>query len=81
VSRHDRSSPSSGSDPSAVKRILLLEDGPNVSDYDRSVSDGQRARFDNDLALEMVALEVIRRGVRLCLEGATTPRERCSRKP
>lgn len=53
-----------------IKRVLFLEGVPNVSDYDPIRGGGAaRQRFDNDLALEMAALAVMRRGVRLCLEG------------
>jgi bacterioferritin len=53
-----------------IKRLLFLEGVPNVSDYDPICVGGTaRQQFDNDLALEMAALEVMRRGVRLCLEG------------
>jgi bacterioferritin len=54
-----------------IRRILFLEGVPNVSDYDRiEVGANVRQQFDNDLALEMAALEVMRRGVALCLEAA-----------
>jgi bacterioferritin len=54
-----------------IRRILFLEGVPNVSEYD-AIRVGQNAKeqFDNNMALEMAALEVLRRGVRLCLEGA-----------
>ena len=53
-----------------IKRILFLDGVPNVSDYDEiRVGRTVREQLDNDLALEMAALSVLRRGVRLCLEG------------
>ena len=53
-----------------IKRILFLDGVPNVSDYDAiRVGPSVREQLDNDLGLEMAALEVLRRGVRLCLEG------------
>jgi bacterioferritin len=53
-----------------IKRILFLEGVPNLSDYDRIlVGPNVREQFDNDLALEMAALAVMRRGVQLCLEA------------
>jgi bacterioferritin len=53
-----------------IRRILFLEGMPNVSDYDPiRVGPTVRAQFDSDLALEMAALDVMRGGVRLCLEG------------
>jgi bacterioferritin len=52
-----------------IQRILFLEGVPNVSDYDPiRVGPNVREQFDNDLALEMGALQVMRQGVRLCLE-------------
>lgn len=53
-----------------IRRILFLEDVPNMSDYDPiRIGRNVKEQFDNDLALEMAALDVMRRGVRLCLEG------------
>jgi bacterioferritin len=53
-----------------IKRIIFLEGVPNVSDYDViRVGRNVREQLDSDLGLEMGALEVLRRGVRLCLEG------------
>jgi bacterioferritin len=53
-----------------IRRILFLEGVPNVSDYDRiEVGPNVRQQFDSDLALEMAALDVMRRGVTLCLEA------------
>jgi bacterioferritin len=53
-----------------IQRILFLEGVPNVSDYDTiRVGPTVREQFDSDLTLEIAALEVMRRGVRLCLEG------------
>jgi bacterioferritin len=53
-----------------IKRILFLDGVPNVSDYDPiRVGGNVREQLDNDLALEMEALDVLRRGVRLCLDG------------
>jgi bacterioferritin len=54
-----------------IKRIIFLDGVPNVSDYDPiRVGRNVREQFDNDLALEMAALDVLRRGIRLCLEGS-----------
>ena len=54
-----------------IQRILFLEGVPNVSDYDRiTVGRTPRDQFDSDLGLEMAALEILRPGVRLCLEAA-----------
>lgn len=53
-----------------IKRILFLDGVPNLSDYDPIlVGPNVREQFDNDLALEMAALEVLRRGIQLCLEA------------
>lgn len=53
-----------------IKRILFLDGVPNVSDYDRiNVGRNVREQLDHDLALEMAALDVLRQGVQLCLEG------------
>jgi bacterioferritin len=54
-----------------IQRILFLEGVPNLSDYDPIlVGRTVREQFDNDLALEMGALAILRRGVQLCLEAA-----------
>jgi len=53
-----------------VERILFLEGVPNLSDYDRIlVGRSVKEQLDNDLALEMAALSVLRPGVQLCLEA------------
>jgi bacterioferritin len=52
-----------------IERILFLEGLPNLSDLDRIlVGRSVREQPDNDLALEMSALAVLRPGVALCLE-------------
>jgi bacterioferritin len=44
-----------------IRRILFLEDVPNMSDYDPiRIGRNVKEQFDNDLALEMAALDVIR---------------------
>ena len=49
-----------------IRRVLFLEDVPNMSDYDPiRIGRNVKEQFDNDLALEMAALGVMRRGVRL----------------
>jgi bacterioferritin len=54
-----------------IQRVLFLEGVPNVSDYDRiSVGRTPREQLDQDLALEMAALELLRPGVQLCLEAS-----------
>ncbi|MBI1960503.1 MAG: bacterioferritin [Candidatus Rokubacteria bacterium] len=53
-----------------LERILFLDGGPNLSDYDRLlVGSTVREQIDNDLALEMAALTVLRPGITLCLEA------------
>jgi bacterioferritin len=52
-----------------IQRIVVLEGGPNLADYDRIlVGATSRDLFENDLALEHAALSVLRPGVALCLE-------------
>lgn len=53
-----------------LERILFLDGVPNLSDYDRLVVGSTvREQIDNDLALEMAALTVLRPGIKLCLEA------------
>lgn len=52
-----------------IKRILFLEGVPNLSDYDQiQVGRSVREQFEVDLALELSALGLLRRGVQLCWE-------------
>ena len=52
-----------------IERILFLEGTPNLSDYDRIlVGAAVKQQIENDLALEMGALAVLRPGIALCLE-------------
>ncbi len=53
-----------------IQRILFLDGMPNVSDYDPiRIGRSVREQFDNDRALEMDALALLRRGIPLCLEA------------
>ena len=53
-----------------IQRILFLEGVPNPSDYDPIlVGHTVREQIDNDLALEMGALAVLRPGIQLCVEA------------
>jgi bacterioferritin len=53
-----------------IERILFLDGVPNLSDYDRIlIGQSVKQQIDNDLSLEMAALEVLRPGIRLCLEA------------
>jgi bacterioferritin len=53
-----------------IQRILFLEGVPNVSDYDRIlVGATVRQQLDSDLALEQAALDVMRRGIELCVQA------------
>jgi len=52
-----------------VERILFLDGVPNLSDYDRIlIGRTPKEQFDNDMALELAALEVLRPGVALAFE-------------
>ncbi len=52
-----------------IDRILFLDGTPNMSSYDRiMVGNNVRQQFENDLALEMAALQVLNPGVKLCVE-------------
>ncbi len=53
-----------------IQRILFLEGVPNVSDYDRIlVGQTVRQQLDSDMALELAALDVMRRGIELCVQA------------
>ena len=53
-----------------IQRILFLEGVPNLSDYDPIfVGRTVREQIDNDLALEMGALAMLRPGIQLCVEA------------
>jgi len=53
-----------------VERILFLEGVPNLSDYDRiQIGQNVKQQIEYDLSLERAALQVLRPGVRLCLEA------------
>lgn len=52
-----------------IDRILFLDGTPNMSTYDRiMVGNNVRQQLENDLALEMAALQVLGPGVKLCIE-------------
>jgi bacterioferritin len=52
-----------------IERILFLEGTPNVVAYDKiSVGAGVKQQLENDLALELAALTVLRPGIKTCLE-------------
>lgn len=52
-----------------VERILFLEGVPNVSGYDKiMVGSTFKQQLENDLGLEMAALEVLKPGIKTCLE-------------
>ncbi len=56
-----------------IDRILFLDGTPNMSSYDRiMIGNNVRQQLENDLALEMAALQVLTPGVKLCLELADT---------
>ena len=52
-----------------IERILFLEGTPNVSAYDKiTIGATVKQQLENDLALEMAALTVLRPGIKTCLE-------------
>ena len=54
-----------------IERVLFLDGVPNLSDYDPILIGADvRQQLANDLSLEMAALQVLRPGVKLCLEVA-----------
>ena len=60
-----------------IDRILFLDGTPNMSSYDRiSIGNNVKQQQENDLALEMAALQVLGPGVKLCTDlGDTGSRE------
>ena len=60
-----------------IARILFLDGTPNMSGYDRiMIGANVRQQLENDLGLEMAALQVLATSVKLCLEhGDTGSRE------
>ncbi|MBI1996320.1 MAG: bacterioferritin [Deltaproteobacteria bacterium] len=60
-----------------IERILFLEGVPNVSGYDKiMVGSTVKQQLENDLALEQAALDVLKPGVKTCLEvGDVASRE------
>ena len=54
-----------------IERILFLEGTPNISTYDRiTIGPDVKQQLDNDLALEVAALVVLRDGIKTCVEAA-----------
>ncbi len=52
-----------------IERILFLDGAPNMSGPDRlMIGTNVRQQLENDLALEMAALQVLNPGVQLCIE-------------
>ena len=52
-----------------IDRILFLDGIPHISDHDRfAIGRNVRQQLENDLALEMAALQVLNPGVQLCIE-------------
>lgn len=52
-----------------TERILFLDGIPQISDYDRlAIGRNVRQQLENDLALEMAALQILNPGVQLCIE-------------
>lgn len=54
-----------------IERILFLEGIPNISNYDKIlIGSGVKQQLENDLALEMAALTVLRPGIKSCIEAS-----------
>jgi bacterioferritin len=52
-----------------IKRILFLEGIPNMSRYDKiKVGETVRKQLESDLRIEVEAIEMLRPGIKLCLE-------------
>ena len=52
-----------------IERILFLDGRPNLSSADRiNIGSNVRQQFENDLALERAALQILNPGVKLCGE-------------
>jgi bacterioferritin len=52
-----------------IKRILFLEGTPNMTRYDKiKVGDNVKKQLESDLQIELDAIELLRPGIRLCLE-------------
>lgn len=52
-----------------IERILFLDGAPHMSGSDRlTIGRNVRQQLENDLALEMAALQVLNPGVKLCIE-------------
>src|SRR3990172_9499183 len=54
-----------------IERILFLDGTPNISTYDKIVVGATvKQQLDNDLALEIAALAVLRPGIKTCIEAS-----------
>jgi bacterioferritin len=54
-----------------IKRILFLEGTPNMTRYDKiKVGDTVKKQLESDLQLELDAIEMLKPGIKLCLEEA-----------
>jgi bacterioferritin len=54
-----------------IERILFLEGTPNITNYDKIlVGSGVKQQLENDLALELAALTVLRPGIKTCIDAA-----------
>lgn len=52
-----------------IKRILFLEGTPNMTRYDKiKVGDTVKKQLESDLQIELEAIEMLRPGIKLCLE-------------
>ena len=54
-----------------VERILFLEGVPNLQKLGKlNIGENVKEQLENDLAVEMTALDLLRRGIKLCFEEA-----------
>lgn len=52
-----------------VERILFLDGTPNLAGYDKIMVGAEvKKQFENDLALEMAAMDVLHAGIKTCME-------------
>ena len=52
-----------------IERILFLDNTPNMSDYFKiNIGESVKKQFENDLAVEIEAVQRLNAGIKLCLE-------------
>jgi bacterioferritin len=53
-----------------IERLLFLEGIPNMAGYDKiMIGSTVKQQLDNDLGLELAALDILRPGIRICVEA------------